>query len=277
MLDLIKYPTITAILNTHTSPTSVGLTERAVQSLCQQQVNVPWEVVIVNDGKATDEMADMVEKYVDSSGEVDKLNVIKGSYIPQVKFFGTEEVSGYQCYPKNVATYHAKGEYISYLDYDNEWLPTHLASLYNALTEGSVWPDFTYGRRTYVIDPGCEIKQTLPGGQEIELKEFTSPLVEWGERSVQALGQGPMCNFIDSSDFMVAKGALWSMQLATNMMWNEGLRRFADWELITRGAHFVGWRGKAVDEVLTNYHWHGQNVQLTRGVKDMNIERVKVS
>jgi hypothetical protein len=37
---------------------------------------------------------------------------------------------------------------------------------------------------------------------------------------------------------------------------------------LTRAAFFAGWRGKAVDEVVSIYHWTGDNVQLTRAANE---------
>ena len=78
------------------------------------------------------------------------------------------------------------------------------------------------------------------------------------------MSQSPLHGFVDTGDMMIAKGALWRTQLATQMMWNEGMRRFGDWELIVRAGNFAGLRGKAVDKVVQNYYWHGKNLQLTR-------------
>jgi glycosyltransferase involved in cell wall biosynthesis len=273
-----KYPVITAIVNSHNSPNTSLLLERAIRSVAAQQLTIPWEVVVVNDGPPDDGIGKMLEGWVEAGSEMgeDKLKVVEGTYKPNFKFFGTDEASGYQCYPKNVATYHAKGEFISYLDYDNEWTPTHLADLYEAHMEGVVWPDFTYGRRRYVVDEGADREVTLPDGAKVTLKEYDSEFVVWDEVALNRLAASPMYNFIDSSDFMITKGALWWMQAKHEMMWNERLRRFADWELMARGAHMVGWRGKGVDKVLSIYHWHGSNVQLTRPVNEGGIKREAV-
>ena len=246
---------VTAIINCHNAPKVPKLLDRALKSVLKQKFNIPWEVIVVNDGKPLEEIVDVAEKY---ASKFEKKGI-------DFTFFGTEEESGYQCRPKNVAIWHAKGEYISFLDYDNEWVPNHLHVLHEAITEGTVWPDFTYGRRKYIIDEGCPTKLTLPGqSKETELEEGESPLVEWSPESRTMLGDSALNNFVDTSDFMTSKGAFWRLHLATDMMWNERYRRFGDWELICRAAFFAGWKGKAVDEVVSLYHWTGDNIQLTR-------------
>ena len=225
-----NYPYITAILNTHNT-SKVNLITRSLESILAQEVNVPWEVIVVNDGPVSKEVADIVEPFAAKFAE-------KGI---EFNFFGCgEAASGYQCRPKNWAIYHARGEYISFLDYDNEWSPDHLQTLYDAHLEGDAWPDFTYGRRKYIIDNTCGAKVTLPGGQEIELGERDSPFIPWEEKYVQVLFENALNNFIDTSDFMASRGAFWRLQMATGSMWNESYRRFGDWELIARAAAFSG-------------------------------------
>jgi len=245
---------VTAIVNCHNGSKVVDLLPRALESVLKQQFNRPWEVIVVNDGKPLDKVVDIAEDYFN---KFEKIGV-------GFTFFGTEEESGYQCYPKNVAIMHAKGEYISFLDYDNEWTPNHLQVLYDAIVEGTVWPDFTYGRRDYVLDEGCAEKVTLPGGAEITLPTGETSLIPWVQETVQHLGRSASNNFIDTSDFMTSRGAFWRLYMMTEKMWNEKLRRFGDWELIARAAFFAGWRGKAVDEVVQRYHWTGVNLQITR-------------
>jgi len=250
---------VTAIINCHNAPKVARLLPRALDSVLKQRFNKPWEVIVVNDGKPLDEVVDIAEEY---SAKFEEMGV-------EFKFFGTEEASGYQCRPKNIAIWHARGEYISFLDYDNEWTPGHLAVLHNALVEGTVWPDFSYGRRRYTIDEGCPKKVTLPGGNEIDLVEGKSQYVEWTEENMAVLGSSATRNFVDTSDFMTSRGAFWRLQTATGKMWDEGYRRFGDWELIARAAFFAGWRGKAVDEIVQIYHWTGDNMQLTRSPNEV--------
>jgi len=265
MNSMNKYTTITAIVNSHTTPWTADMLERALKSVLEQDIEgVKWEVILVNDGKADNEIEAVARMYDEEFGDIN---------VP-FTFFCLQEPSGYQCVPKNTAIHHAKGEYISFLDYDNEWTPCHLRVLYNAIIEGNVWPDFTYGRREYIIDEGCDVEQTLPGGKKMTLKEGESTYVKWDVVALQRLANGPPTNFIDTSDFMTSKGAFWHLYLSTGMMWNEGYRRFADWELLARASHFGGWRGKGVDEVVNKYHWTGHNVQLTRAVEEVPQKRI---
>ena len=92
--------------------------------------------------------------------------------------------------------------------------------------------------------------------------------MEFNQDNIQFLGQ-PMTNFIDTSDFMICKGTIWRMILSTGMAWNEGRRRFGDWEFIARLVYYAGGRGKGIDEIVQRYHWTGDNMQLTRPVNEV--------
>jgi glycosyltransferase involved in cell wall biosynthesis len=241
----MKWPAVTAIINTYDR---ADLLPRALESVLKQTFT-DFEVIVIHDGPADKATADICEEY---AKHFDQRNV-------PFDFMALTENSGYQCVPKNVAVWHARGDYIAYLDDDNEWTPRHLEVLFEAIEEGTVWPDFTYGRREYFDTRAEKVPEVYVG---------TSPHVPWSEEATQRLASSATANFVDTSDFLVAKGALWRLHLATDMMWNEKTRRFGDWELITRGVFFAGWRGKAVDEVVQNYYWHGDNIQLKRALKE---------
>ena len=235
-----SWPCITAIVNTYNRPEKLN---RALHSVLDQDFD-DYEIVVIHDGPMSGETKEIVQK---------------AEKISTVPFYpvATAENSGYQCVPKNAATWLAKGDYISYLDDDNTWSNDHLSVLHAAIEEGESWPDFTYGRREYVCEDGCSGPY-----------EGISPLVPFTEDNVKAMSNSPAYNFIDTSDALVSKGAIWRLHLATGRMWNEDIRRFGDWEFFTRGIFFSGWKGKAVDHVVQKYYWHGNNLQLTRPVSE---------
>jgi glycosyltransferase involved in cell wall biosynthesis len=247
----LDWPAVTAILNTHAGRHVV--LPRALDSILAQTYD-DFDLVVVYDGPPDDATIDILKEY---DGRFAARNVA-------CTLLGLDEPSGYQCKPKNWATYNALGDYIAYLDSDNEWTPRHLEVLVAAMEEGREWPDFAYGRRTYVADEGVEVEtpqRKLPIGD--------SEYVPWGDGAIARIGANAMYNFIDTSDFIVAKGALYRMQLDTGKMWNEEWRRFGDWELLTRGIYFAGWRGRDVDEVVQTYHWQADSMQLTRSLNEV--------
>ncbi len=86
--------------------------KRALDSIAQQIVS-EYEIIIIDDG-STDGTTEMVEKYY-----------------PQVEYFyqANEGVSA----ARNKGLTLAKGDWIAFLDSDDEWLPGKLASQVNAL------------------------------------------------------------------------------------------------------------------------------------------------
>jgi hypothetical protein len=247
-----EWPAVTAIVNTHSNS---PLLRRALDSVLEQDYQ-DFEVIVVHDGPIVDGDPNDGDALVTSpTGSIMQEYELRFAERNIFSFLiATDEPSGYQCVPKNIATHHARGDYIAYLDYDNEWTPDHLSVLVEAIEEGDVWPDFVYGRRLYVKDEGCDSDVTV--GE--------SPLVEFDERRVLEMAEDPLKNFIDTSDFLVGKGCLWRLHVQTGAMWNENMRRFGDWELMARACNYGGWRGKAVDKIVQTYHWTGDNMQLVR-------------
>lgn len=248
------WPTVTVIIATHLRPTHL---KRALKSVLRQKFT-DFECLIVHDGppdagtcKVYDELAPKFAK--------------KGI---DLSFLATKEESGYYTVPRNWATAHAFGDYIANLDDDNEWTPMHLANLVKAMEEGEEWPDFAYSRREYKIDPGSsKTFGTTP------LPTGPSPFVPWNDQAKERLASSALANFIDSGDFIIARGAMYRLLMETGMMWNEGYRRFGDYEFMVRGVFFGGWRGKAVDTVTHIYHWHGNNVSTTRPLNESPVEK----
>lgn len=245
------YPTVSVIVNTHKRSDMLA---RALDSVLTQ-VYKDFEVVVVHDGPPDEETLKMCGE----GGEYWTKFVEAGH---DFQWLSTDECSGYQCVPKNVALARARGDYIAFLDDDNEFLPHHLQVLMGAMLEGLVWPDFAYARWEYVKDEGYVNE---------ELKEGPTPFQPWDEFALRRLASSPMANFIDTSSFIAAKGAYWRLYATTEQWWNESYRRFGDWELLTRAVYFADWRGKAVDEVTMRYHWHGKNVQLTRAANEQVV------
>lgn len=249
-----EYPCVTAVVNTyHRAP----LLRRALASVLAQTYH-DYELIVVHDGPIDDATGRVISEYVplfDAQGI-------------EIWPYGLEENSGYQCVPKNHAIERAAGDYIAFLDDDNEWTADHLQVLVAAMEEGDVWPDFVYGRREYVRDenaPEAINGELLPVGP--------SSFQPFNEEALRRLAASPLHNFIDTSDALITKGAFWMLGMQTGCMWNPDYRRFGDWELFARATHFAGWRGKAVDRVVQRYHWTGENLQLTRPANETPVQK----
>ena len=110
---MTKYPAVTAIVNTyHRAP----LLARALASVLVQSYK-DFELIIVHDGPIDEETARVCQCYVP---RFEARNV-------DIWPFGLEENSGYQCMPKNLAIERVVGDYIAFLDDDNEWTDDQLS------------------------------------------------------------------------------------------------------------------------------------------------------
>ncbi len=85
------------------------LLSRAIQSVLNQTFK-DFELIIVDDG-STDNTKKVVEQFQRQD--------------PRIKYIWQEN-SGGPAKPKNTGIKHAKGEYIAFLDHDDEWLPEKL-------------------------------------------------------------------------------------------------------------------------------------------------------
>ena len=248
---MTRWPAVTVIVSTFNQET---LLPRALQSILDQTPTfTDFEVLIVDDA-STDGTGRVIEEWASR---------FDGAGIP-FNAFRLAENSGYQAVPKNRAIEFARGDYIRFLDDDNEWTPGSLKALVDCAEDGDTWPDGTYGRREYVFDEGSP-RVTSTG---LALPEGPTAFVPW---SPERLAAGSGYNYIDTSDFILSRGAFWWLYEHTGMMWNESWRRFGDWELLCRGANLdklvegaTPLRMRAVDAIVSRYHWTGKNLQLTR-------------
>ncbi len=88
-----------------------NLIERAIKSVCNQ--TYPAIEIIVVDDASTDNTKSIVE----------------GLRVPNLRYFRLNENSG-ACHARNVGIDNSNGEYISFLDSDDEWLPDKLNDQY---------------------------------------------------------------------------------------------------------------------------------------------------
>jgi len=247
------WPLISVIVATYHR---AGLLRRALDSVLAQ-THRDMEVWCIHDGPADPDTEAVYEEYYQ------KFNDVGIDFYP----VATEEHTGYYCTPRNVATENCRGTYVANLDDDNEWVPTALEDLLAAMEEGETWPDIVYGRRRYVVDTGAPDKH---GEMILKELEGDSPFTPWSdEAQVRLMGNQPMLNFIDSSDFLIAKGAMYRLAVAMGHIWDDGRRRFGDFWLVSDGLLAAQWRFKALDKIVQIYHITGNNVSLTRPANEL--------
>lgn len=79
--------------------------KRTIQSVIDQSYT-DWEYLIVDDG-STDNTVELINEYIKKE--------------TRIKFFKTQENSGGPALPKNIGIKNATGEYVAFLDHDDEW------------------------------------------------------------------------------------------------------------------------------------------------------------
>jgi len=100
-------PKISIIIPCYNSEQFIDRTIKSV--LCQTFSD--WELLLIDD-HSTDKTKDILEKYAKND--------------TRIKILQTKENSGGPALPKNIGIENAKGEYIAFLDHDDEWLPEKL-------------------------------------------------------------------------------------------------------------------------------------------------------
>jgi len=195
---------------------------KAIESVLNQTYQ-DFEIVVVDDG-STDNTTEVVNNF-----KSDKIR-----YFKSPKNFGTDTQ------PKNIGVRESKGEYIAFLDDDNDYRPDHLNVLVKELDKN---PEMAgvYGDR-FVVDDLGQMAPRLG-----VCSDFNPALL---------LKQ----NYIDTSDVLIRREALIKVG-----GFDERYRKYVDWNLWLRMAK-AGYRFKHIPLVITNYHLHGEMKSVT--VKD---------
>jgi len=200
---------ISVILSTFQRPQRL---KKAIESVLNQSYE-DWELIIIDD-HSKDGTEELVKRFTDK----------RIHYIKRTKNFGCDTK------PKNEGILASEGEYIAFLDDDNEFRPDHLALLFKAIKEDEKF-GLVYGDR-WLID---ETKR-IPNQIGISAN-FTADLLM-------------QRNFIDTSDVLIRR------QLLIDVGgFDERYKKYIDWNLWVRLMKF-GTRMKRVPMVITDYHLH---------------------
>lgn len=190
-------------------------------SSIQDQTFEEWECIVVDDC-SPDDTEKVVQKFMKKD--------------PRFKYFRRSENFGNHSRPKNDGSRMAVGEFIAYLDDDNIWYKDHLMALYHAIKDRQDL-QMVYGDRRLVDE-----EKRMPSTQGIAF--------DWHPGILQTK------NYIDTSDVLIRKYALEALG-----GWDEGLRKFADWNLFVRFAK-MNFKAERVPLILSEYRLHAGMAQL---------------
>jgi len=252
-----SYPLVSIVISTYNRPAKLNVTLASVYA----QTFSDFEVVIVDD--CSPHPADSILSSEDQCIQFppEYLSVLE-KWAPVFDKRGIDiwayrlgENSGYHCMPKNRGVEKARGDYIAYLDDDNEWRPNHLQVCINGI-ESDFSTDMVYTRMCYRGDQMQidKFNESIPDGK---LPVGDAPGTAWNPMLLNNR------NYIDTSVIMHSKGAFWRLVRESGYGWDETLRRFGDWNFVWRWGVF-GLTGKMLDVVTLDYNWHAEQLQLTR-------------
>jgi GT2 family glycosyltransferase len=176
-------PLVSVVMPVHDRSTTV---RQAIESV-QRQTHRNWELIVVDDG-SIDDSADVVESFAAAD---DRITLIR---LPK---------SGVSA-ARNAALSAATGEYVSFLDSDNTWVP-----------------DFLFLMVTWMKTKNVEIAHSaIEGHQESRV---------WFRGGDGGSDQMMIDNFIDLNALVVTKSVLNQAG-----RFDTDIRRMVDWDLLIR-------------------------------------------
>lgn len=212
---------ITVIITTYKREPS--MLKRAIESVIAQTYS-DWELIIVDDSPADYEFRDEVRKMV-------------MSFQGRIKYIRHEKNSGVSV-ARNTGIKLSQGEYIAFLDDDDEWLPKKLERQLEKFTSPEI--GLVYCRNYYVDDAAGEtheVKKVCHEG-----KVFDKLIRE---------------NFIGSPSFVMFRTE-YLREVGGFAVENTPIEACEDWELFIRIAN--EYEVACVDEALVKYHDnHGEH------------------
>lgn len=258
-----EYPRVSVVISTYNRPQQLDTALASVHA----QTFGDFEVVIVDDCSPHPADSPLTAKLQQQTFPPAYIEVLE-KWNVEFEKRGIDiiaarlgENSGYHCMPKNKGIEQARGDYIAYLDDDNEWRPDHLQVCVDAIESGFS-TDMVYTRMCYrgnkaEIDKLNESTMIVDGVKGGKIPLGDAPGQEWNPILLNQF------NYIDTSVIMHSKGAYWRLVRDSGYGWDETLRRFGDWNFVWRWGVF-GLTGKLVDKVTLDYNWHANQLQLTR-------------
>lgn len=205
-------PLVSIVMPTYNREYVIG---KAIKSVIEQ-VYQNWELIIVDDG-SKDNTRGVVEGFSD----------------PRIKYYVMPQNGGVSK-ARNQALKMSEGEYIAYLDTDNDWSENFLLNTIGNLVEN---PNFMSAYTAQYLFKGQDRPYAIRFGL------FNRTLLE-------------NRNYIDMNAF-VHKRDLYKQ----NGGFNESLRRLVDWDLVLR--YTANNKPLAIKNILSNYYYNDGEETIT--------------
>jgi glycosyltransferase involved in cell wall biosynthesis len=206
----MEYPLISVVMSTFNR--AEHYLPLAIQSVLNQTYK-NLELIIVSDA-STDTTDSVVKKFKDK----------------RIKYLKLRKNSGSDTYPKNKGILKSKGEYIAFLDDDNELYADALMMRYREIVKTGA--DVVYTDRLCIRD---------------DEPDSTPQIGTNSDFNVEILFQQ---NFIDTSDVLIKRESLFFVG-----GWDQRFRKYVDWNLWIRMAK-AGMKFFHIAKVASTYHLH---------------------
>ncbi|MCX6151906.1 MAG: glycosyltransferase family 2 protein [Ignavibacteriales bacterium] len=209
-----------------------ALLERAIQSVLKQSLT-NLEIIVVDDS-SSDQTQEIIEKLKDK----------------RLKYFRLEKQSG-GAVARNKGISFALGEYIAFLDDDDEWLPEKLQKQVDSLESNPLVGICYTGRRTIR-------KGLLIFGLSKKFSFKTAP----DNNHFRSIMKD---NFIGITSSVMIRRLI----LIEEKGFDEQLPCFQDYDLYIR--ILKHWKAKGIDEPLVNYYLEGNTKHVSLTKKNVSL------
>ncbi len=225
-------PKVSIIIPTYNSSAFI---ERAVGSVLRQTFT-DWELLIVDDG-STDDTVDLVTEFIKQDS--------------RIKLFRTPQNSGGPALPKNIGIENARGEYVAFLDHDDEWLPEKLAKQLKVFEDSR---DEKLGLVACYININNDSRNVAIKYHDMYKKQALAILLQY--------------NFLATSSCVIVRAEIFRMI----GFFDTKFKISDDWDMWLRIAR-ANYRFDFVPEFLCNYNMHQNNSSsnIKRGYLDFII------
>lgn len=192
--EVAPYPLVSVIVPTCNRP---ELLDRCLHSICAQSYpNV--EIIVINDAGSSVEHV-----------------IAKNNGKPNIRYISHEVNKGASA-ARNSGLHQAKGDFIAYLDDDDEYLPEHLSVILESLSKSPF--RFAYSRAQYLIENEEGIEPKVQRQQPFSNIEYSRDLLMIG-------------NFIPTPTWVFERSLLSEVGY-----FDESFKAWEDWEWLIRAS-----------------------------------------
>lgn len=212
---------VSIITPTYNSSKFISNTVKSVLN----QTFTDWEYLIIDDG-STDNTVALVNEFIKKD--------------PRIKLLKTPKNSGGPATPKNIGVENSKGEYVAFLDHDDEWLPQKLEKQVKVFEESK-------DEKLGLVSSFLNIRNKNGNLEYRHKKNYKGDVIK-------QLANG---NFIVTSSCIMTKLSI----LKEVGLFDQRFKTSDDWDMWLRISK-LGYNFDFIHEYLVNYITHDSNAHM---------------